>query len=75
MTGSKDHTDISPDNILKSAAESMSVDEQQHYKDFMRQAKDKFLSQFMVDRHQKGCQTWRDRGRISSTFASNLQCE
>jgi hypothetical protein len=45
MVGSKDHTDISPDNILKPAVESLTTDEQQHY--------EKFLSQYTVDRHQK----------------------
>jgi hypothetical protein len=53
MAGSKDHTDISPDNILKAAVESLTADEQQQYEDYMRQAKEKFLSQYMVDRHQK----------------------
>jgi hypothetical protein len=40
MAGSKDHTDIS----LSPTVESPSVDEQQQYEDFMRQAKEKFLS-------------------------------
>jgi hypothetical protein len=53
MAGSKDHTDISLDNILKPAVGSLTVDEQQQYEDYMRQAKDKFLSQYTVDRHQK----------------------
>jgi hypothetical protein len=53
MAGSKDHTDISPDNILKPTIESLTVDEQQQYEDYMRQAKEKFLSQYTVDRHQK----------------------
>jgi hypothetical protein len=53
MAGYKDHTDISQDNILKSAVESLTVDEQQQYEDYMRQAKKKFLSQYTVDRHQK----------------------
>ena len=49
MAGTKDHTDISPDNILKPAVESLTTDEQQQYKDYMRQAKEKFLSQYTVD--------------------------
>jgi hypothetical protein len=53
MAGSKDHTDISPDNILKSTVESLTTDEQHQYEDYMRQAKEKFLSQYTVDRHQK----------------------
>jgi hypothetical protein len=53
MTSYKDHTDISPYNILESDVESLTVDEQQQYNDYMRQAKKKFLSQYTVDRHQK----------------------
>jgi hypothetical protein len=53
MADSKDHTDISLDNILKTAVENLTADEQQQYEDYMRQAKEKFLSQYTVDRHQK----------------------
>jgi hypothetical protein len=53
MVDSKDHTDIFPDNILKSVVESLMTDEKQQYKDYMCQAKEKFLSQYTVDRHQK----------------------
>jgi hypothetical protein len=53
MACSKDHTYIFPDNILKSVVESLTTDEQHQYEDYMRQAKEKFLSQYMVDRHQK----------------------
>jgi hypothetical protein len=51
MAGSKDHTDISPDSILRTVVESLSVDKQQQYEDLMHQAKERFLSQFTVDRH------------------------
>jgi hypothetical protein len=68
MTGSKDHIDISPDNILRPAIESLSVDEQQLYEEMMSRmredarrqiakveegATEKFLSYFTVDRHEK----------------------
>jgi hypothetical protein len=53
MADSKDHTDISPDNTLKLVVESLTADEQQQYEDYMRQAKEKFLSQYTVDHHQK----------------------
>ena len=53
MVGLKYHTDISPDNILNLVVESMTVNEQQQYKYYMHQAKEKLLSQYMVDRHQK----------------------
>jgi hypothetical protein len=51
MVGSKDHTDIFPDNILKPIVESLAADEQQQYEDYVRQAKEKLLSQYTVDRH------------------------
>jgi hypothetical protein len=68
IVGSKDHTDISLDNIFRPAVRSLSTDEQHLYEDLMRQVRDdtrrqiakteeeateKFLSYFMVDRHQK----------------------
>jgi hypothetical protein len=53
MASSKDHTDISPDNILWSTIESLLANEQQQYEDFTRQVKEKFLSQFKVDRDEK----------------------
>jgi predicted ATP-dependent Lon-type protease len=52
MAGSKDHTDISTDNILKPVVQSLTAKGQQHYKDNMHQVKEKFLSEYMVDRHQ-----------------------
>jgi hypothetical protein len=53
MAGSKDHTDISPNNILKLTVESLTTDGQQQYEDYMCQAKEKTLSQYTVDSHQK----------------------
>jgi hypothetical protein len=53
LVGSKDHTDISLDNILKPVVESLTTERQQQYEDYIRQAKEKFLSQCTVDRHQK----------------------
>jgi hypothetical protein len=44
MVDSKNHINISPDNILRPTVESLSADEQQQYEDFMRQAKERFLS-------------------------------
>jgi hypothetical protein len=53
MAGSKDHTDISLDNILKPVIESLTTDEKHQYDDYLQQAKEKFLSQYTVDRHLK----------------------
>jgi hypothetical protein len=53
MASSKDHTDISPDNILWPTVESLLGNEQQQYEDFTHQVKEKFLSQFKVDRDEK----------------------
>jgi DNA replication initiation complex subunit (GINS family) len=64
MVGSKDHTDICPDNILRPAIGSLVAHEQQLYEDLMNQmredarcqiakakeeATEKFLSYFTVD--------------------------
>jgi hypothetical protein len=38
---------------LGTGVESLMADEQQQYADYMRQAKEKFFSQYTVDRHQK----------------------
>jgi hypothetical protein len=48
MAGSKDHANISKDNIVKPVIKSLMENEQQQYEDYMRQAKDKFLSQYTV---------------------------
>ena len=53
MAASKDHTDIPPNNILKPTVKILTIEGQQHYEDYMRSAKKKFLSQYTVDRHQK----------------------
>jgi accessory colonization factor AcfC len=53
MVDSKYHTGISLDNILRPVVESLTADEQKQYEDLMHQAKENFLSQFTVDRHQK----------------------
>jgi hypothetical protein len=45
---------ISSDNILKSV-ESLTGDGQHQYEDYMCQMKEKFLSQYTVDRHHKTC--------------------
>ena len=70
MAGSKDHTDISPDNILKPAIKSPTTDEQQQYEYYMRQAKEKFLSQYTVDRHKK---VVKHGGTDVSSLLSSLQ--
>jgi hypothetical protein len=53
MADSKDHIDISPDNMLKPVVDSPTTNEQQQYEDYMCQAKEKFLSQYTVGRHKK----------------------
>jgi hypothetical protein len=52
MVGSKDHINISSDNILKPVVESLTTGEQQQYEDYMCQAKEKLLSQYTVDHYQ-----------------------
>jgi hypothetical protein len=58
MIGSKDHTDISPDNILKPAVESLTTDEQQQYEDYMRQTKKKILVTIHGGSPPYGGPTW-----------------
>jgi hypothetical protein len=71
MAGSKDHNDISPDNILKPTIESLTADEQQQYEDYMCQAKEKSLSQYTVDRHQKVVK----HGEIDVAYLFYLHCK
>jgi hypothetical protein len=53
MDDSKDHTNIYLDNILKQSVESQTGDGQHQYEHYRHQAKEKFLSQYTVDHHQK----------------------
>jgi hypothetical protein len=68
MAGSKDHIEISQDNILRPVVSSPSTDEQKQYEDLMSQVREnahrhlakveqeatkKFLSYFIVDHHYK----------------------
>jgi hypothetical protein len=54
MVGPKDHTTVSPDNILRPFMESLSTNEQQEFEDLInqdREEKERFLSHFTVDQH------------------------
>lgn len=57
LASSKDRTDVSQNNILRSTLESLLVDEQRQFEDLIDQAheaaKEKFMSHFIVDGHQK----------------------
>jgi hypothetical protein len=70
MVNSKDHNDISPDNILKPTVESLTTEGQQQYEDYMCQAKEKFLSQYTVDHHQK---VIKNRETDVASLLSSLQ--
>jgi hypothetical protein len=67
MAGSKDHTNISLDNILKPAVESLTADEQH------ASSEEEILITIHGGSPPESCQTWRDRRRISSIFASSPQ--
>jgi hypothetical protein len=43
MAGSKDHTDVYATNIIKSALEALSVDDQQRFDDRMRHEEEEML--------------------------------
>jgi hypothetical protein len=53
MTGSKDHTEGSPNNIMNSTLENLSAEEQHEFKDYKRQlikwVEAKCLVHFKVD--------------------------
>jgi hypothetical protein len=57
MAGSKDHTKISPSNIMKLTLKNLSAEDQQEFKDYKRQliedAETKYLVHIEVDRHEK----------------------
>jgi antitoxin component of RelBE/YafQ-DinJ toxin-antitoxin module len=68
MVGSKDHINVSTSNIIKPTLEAFLANDQQPFDDLVRRkekevlrkliqccekAKEKYISYFMVDRHQK----------------------
>jgi hypothetical protein len=57
MAGSKDSSDISPNNIIEPAWETLSADEQlqfdEHKEQLIQEAKARFLANFKVDRNNK----------------------
>jgi hypothetical protein len=57
MTSSKDHSDVSPNNIIEPTMETLSAEEQHEFEEYMEQlikeAKAKYLSNFKADKNQK----------------------
>ena len=57
MACSKNHNNISPDNIVRPIIESLSTDEQQEFEDLTHRAcetvKEKFLLHYTIDMHKK----------------------
>lgn len=57
MAGSKDHSDVSPNNIIVPTMETLSAEEQQEFEEYMEQlikeAKPKYLTNFKADKNQK----------------------
>ena len=57
MAGSKDSSDISPNNIIEPAWETLPADEQlqfdEHKEQLIQEAKARFLANFKVDRNNK----------------------
>jgi hypothetical protein len=59
MAGSKDQTEVSPSNIIKPTLESLSVEDQRRFENYIKQrqaqeheeAKEKYQAHFKVDRH------------------------
>jgi hypothetical protein len=57
MAGLRDNSEVSPSNIIEPTWETLSADEQLHFKEHKEQliqdAKAKFLANFNVDRNNK----------------------
>jgi hypothetical protein len=53
MAGSKDHTDVYATNIIKSALEALSVDDQQRFDDRMRHEEEEMLRQLAERRKEE----------------------
>jgi hypothetical protein len=57
MADSKDHSDISPSNIVKPTMENLSTEDQQEFEDYKRQlieeVETEYLANIKVDRPQK----------------------
>jgi hypothetical protein len=59
MVDSKDRTEASPSNIMKPTLESLSAEDQQQFKDYMRQQQEEMLQRQAQERGKR---------KISSTF-------
>jgi hypothetical protein len=72
MVGSKDDTEVSPSNIIKPTLESLSVEDQWRFENYIKQrqaqeheeVKEKYQAHFKVDRHHRVVQ----QGEIEITF-------
>jgi hypothetical protein len=57
MAGSKDGSDVSPNNIIKPTWETLPAKElrefEEHQEQLIKEAKEKFLANFKVDRNNK----------------------
>lgn len=57
MAGLKDHSDISPSNIIEMTMESLSAEGphefEEHKKQLIKEAEAKYLANLKVDMHQK----------------------
>jgi hypothetical protein len=71
MAGSKDHTDISLDNILKPTVLKARRPMSNSNTKIHVSGEGEILVTIHDESSPEGCPTWRDRGRISSIFASN----
>jgi hypothetical protein len=62
MVGSRDHSDVSPSNIIKLTLEVLSAEDQQEFKEhkehLIKEVHAKFLPNFKVDRNQKVVRLW-----------------
>jgi hypothetical protein len=72
MAGSRDNSDISPNNIIEPTWETSLADEQlqfeKHKEQLIQEAKAKFLANFKVDRNNKVVRQRGDRSGCAPTY-------
>jgi hypothetical protein len=62
MTSSKDHSNVSLSNIIETTMETLSTEDRQefeeHKKQLIKEAQDKFLANFNMDRNNMVVRQW-----------------
>lgn len=78
MVDPKECTDVCLDNILTPTFKSLSVDDQQEFKDYIKIEKETerwHLSDFTIDRHNKVIEEREVEPRFSNSLAAATHCK